>query len=166
MFRSAKTGDTSWMWQTMVDAPYIECGWSSAKLFWPRSLRRLVKEECNKQDLTAAPCFSWPIVTILSLGYLLLEVSHLFAVSVLLLQVGLKKTQKLILDVTNTFARSVLSTAGDSLSSRNALRRYSASSLLQIPLPPIFSLLLSHKHGTAMHTRCIRVLQVSVAQTT
>jgi hypothetical protein len=84
----------------MVDAPYIECGWSSAQLdeetskicqfgsakqFWPRSLRRLVKEECNKYGLTASPCFSWPIVTIISSGYLLLEVSHLFAVSVLLL---------------------------------------------------------------------------------
>jgi hypothetical protein len=59
---------------------------------------------------------------IVSSGYSLLVVSHLFAVSVLLLWVELKKTQKLILDVTNTFAWSVLSTAGDALSSRNALR--------------------------------------------
>jgi hypothetical protein len=59
--------------------------------------------------------------------------------------------------VTNTFARSVLSTAADALSSRNALSRFSASSLLQFPLPPIFSLLYSCKHGAAMHTKCIRV---------
>ncbi len=32
MFRNAKNGDTTWMWETMVDASYIECGWSSAQL--------------------------------------------------------------------------------------------------------------------------------------
>ncbi len=49
------------------------------------------REECNKYDLTAAPCFSdWPIIMISPSGWLLV-VSRLFAGTVLVLWVRVEK---------------------------------------------------------------------------
>jgi hypothetical protein len=51
------------------------------------------EKSVNKCDLTAAPCFfNWPIIMI-GPGGLLLVVFHLFAVSVLVLWVGLEKSK-------------------------------------------------------------------------
>ncbi len=54
---------------------------------------RLPEKECNKLDLTAAPCF-WLANHNNYLGALLLVVSHLFPVPVLVLWVGLEKNKK------------------------------------------------------------------------
>ncbi len=48
------------------------------------------REESHKYDLIATPCFDRPIIMI-GLGDLLLLVSHLFAVPLLVLWVGLQK---------------------------------------------------------------------------
>ncbi len=67
---------------------------------------RLPEKECNKLDLTAAPCF-WLANHNNYLGALLLVVSHLFAVPVLVLWVGLEKNKKKQnLDVRNILAGS------------------------------------------------------------
>jgi hypothetical protein len=66
------------------------------------------REECNKYDLTAAPCFSdWPIIMISPSGWLLV-VSRLFAGTVLVLWVRVeKKVNNRNLDVSwNIFAGS------------------------------------------------------------
>ncbi len=57
----------------------------------------------------------WPIIMIHP-GGLLLVVPHLFAVPVLVLQVGLLKSTELYLDVKNISHGHILSTTGDALS--------------------------------------------------